>query len=107
MSEGNGVQRELGGIQESLKNIGKQLDSADTRRRQIYEKLEEQAEEISNLKHDVAAVKGVVDEIQPDVADYRALKAKGIGILAGAALVGGGAATGIKAVLVKLGIMSP
>lgn len=106
MVEGNGTQRELGSIQATLSAIQTDLQDAKNARRQVYQKLEEQGREIAGLKSDVAAVKTAVDEMRPHIDDWRTTKAKGLGILVGVALAGGGVATGLSKLLAKLGFTS-
>lgn len=106
MSEGNGMQRELGAIQATLVSIQGQIAEGNEGRRRLHEKMDATRDELRDVKADVAAVKRTVDDLAPDVADYRRVKAKSIGILIGVAALGGGAAQGIKTMLAKVGIGS-
>lgn len=106
MTDNNGTQRELGMIQATLVSIQAQIAEGNEGRRRLHEKVDRITDETRGLKADMAAVKKTVDEIVPDIADYRKTKAKGIGILLGVAALGGGAAQGIKALLAKAGLGS-
>lgn len=106
MENGNGTQRELGVIQATLVAIQADLADAKSTRRAMYEKIDTQSREIIGVKNDVAAVRHAVDEMKPSVEEFKKLKHRGLGIMAGVAVAAGGVAAGGKAILAKLGIGS-
>lgn len=94
-----GIERELGGIQEALKNITVQLTEAAQSRRGMYQEIARGRVEILELRNKVDNVQSVVDNLTPHVLDYQKMKARGWGLLVGVAGAGGGIGASLQSMI--------
>lgn len=94
MSEDRETDRLLGQLLADGKEHARQLEALFRRFDGMLEKQTESfgvAKEALRVANEVA--KELKEEIHPTVADYKALKAKGAGVLGAVAVLGGGVAT--------------
>lgn len=89
----------LGRLQAQAEETTRQLAALfrciDALRREVHE----QAGAVRNLGSEHAALAARIAAIEPAVADYKALKLKGLGVLGIIALLGSGAGVGLTKLL--------
>lgn len=99
-----------GVVEGRISAVEKQMGDSWESRRRIYDELgqiKRSLNDIPLIKRDIEQLQSSIEnDIKPGVDDYKKLKARGWGVVAGAGLAGGGAVMGIQKVLAKFGFGS-
>jgi septal ring factor EnvC (AmiA/AmiB activator) len=94
VGKGNNVanERDLGRLEEGLRNIEKAMDRADQSRKQLYEKIDNIDTKVTLLEQQVGALSTGLNEVKPTVAEYLRAKeqVRGAGALGRALWLTGG-----------------
>lgn len=67
-------ERDLGRLEEGLRNIEKLIDKAEVSRRQMYEKLDGMDTKITTIEHQVDQARRELNEMKPAIAEHNAMK---------------------------------
>ena len=108
------LERLVGNLEGQIDALQQSMAEGLESRRLIYSKVEAVDKklvgierDVASLKKDVAAIDECLEEtIKPALEDYKKLKNRGLGMLIGAALVGGGVGTAATKLLSKFGFGS-
>jgi ferric-dicitrate binding protein FerR (iron transport regulator) len=87
----NELQRLVGGLVQANRNAESQRRTMFEKHDQTMAELRHFRQELVALRHEHNSLQEHVDEMRPDVADYRRMKQRGIGVLAAVAALAGGA----------------
>lgn len=69
-------ERDLGRLEEGLRNIEKAIERSDVSRKQLYDKIDGMDTKVTELSMTVNQVTKELNELKPTVAEYAAVKNK-------------------------------
>lgn len=94
----------MGKIEGQLAGLTKSVEDSWKSRRQIYDELGQLKSTVQDCNAQIKAMQVCVNQMKPIIQEHERLKNKGLGMLVGAAIAGGGAATLLQKLLSKIGI---